>query len=195
MPSVTRVPLEMLSFHLQSQTVNNEVNKYYYKVRIINPLKKSEVVVRQLNNFTSKFKSVKDIRIKLIEEFGEQVPNNLDFTVGFYDGSQQAKVWLCTTDDLTSMYSKYPSGGSLSLWCDGKSDVKRKREVDSTTAYRHQKEEEADAVYKELQEKHSTKYDSPRLRLWARMISNGLHEDYSEPPGIPAFSGNAKKRS
>ena len=27
------------------------------------------------------------------------------------------------------------------------------------------------------------------------MISNGLHEDYSEPPDIPAFSGNAKKRS
>ena len=84
------------------------------------------MIVRQLNNFTSQFKSVKDIRIKLIEEFGEQVPSNLDFTVGFYDGSQQAKVWLCTTDDLTSMYSKYLNGSSLSLWCDGKSDIKRK---------------------------------------------------------------------
>lgn len=69
------------------------------------------------------------------------------------------------TDDLTSMYSKYSSGSSLSLWCDGKSHIKRKQEVDSTTAYRHQKEEETDAVYKELQEKYSTKYDSPRLRL------------------------------
>ena len=36
-------------------------DKYCYKVKIINPSKKSEVIVRQLNNFTSKFKSVSDI--------------------------------------------------------------------------------------------------------------------------------------
>ena len=169
-------------------------DKYCYKVKIINPSKKSEVIVRQLNNCTSKFKSVSDIRIKLIDQFGEQVPSTLDFTVGYYDGSQQAKVWLCTTDDLNAMYSKHPNGGSLSLWCDGKADPKRKREVDSSTTYRHQKEEEAEAIYKELREKHSSMYDSPRLRLWARMISSGLHEDYYEPPDIPAFSGNGCKR-
>ena len=38
-------------------------------------------------------------------------------------------------------------------------------------------------------------YDSPRIQLWARMISSGLHEDYYEPPDIPAFSGNGCKRS
>ena len=141
-------------------------DKYCYKVKIINPSKKSEVIVRQLNNFTSKFKSVSDIRIKLIDQFGEQVPSTLDFTVGYYDGSQQAKVWLCTTDDLNTMYSKHPDGGSLSLWCDGKTDSsKRKREVDSSTTYRHQKEEEAEAIHKELREKHSSMYDSPRLQL------------------------------
>ena len=75
------------------------------------------------------------------------MPSNLDFTVGYYDGSQQAKVWLCTADDLSTMYSKYPNGGTLSLWCDGKSDLKRKRNVDSSTTYHHQKEEEADTIF------------------------------------------------
>ena len=97
---------------------------------------------------------------------------------------------------MYTLYSKHPDGGLLSLWCDGKTDSsKRKREVDSSTTYRHQKEEEAEAIYKELREKHSSMYDSPKLRLWARMISSSLHEDYYEPQDIPAFSGNCCKRS
>ena len=28
----------------------------------------------------------------LIDQFGEQVPSTLDFTVGYYDDSQQAKL-------------------------------------------------------------------------------------------------------
>ena len=36
---------------------------YTYKVRIINPAKKSEVIVRQLNKFNAKFESVTALRI------------------------------------------------------------------------------------------------------------------------------------
>lgn len=62
-------------------------DKYCCKVKIINPSKKNEVIVRQLNNFTTKFTSANDNRIKLIDQFIEQVPSSLDFTVGYYDGS------------------------------------------------------------------------------------------------------------
>ena len=31
------------------------------------------------------------------------------------------------------------------------------------------------------------KFGVPRLRLWARMISSGLHQSTEEPPKIPAF--------
>ena len=48
----------------------------------------------------------------------KQVPNSLDFTIGYFDGCQQAKVWLYT-EDLKSMYSKYPKGGPINLWCNG----------------------------------------------------------------------------
>lgn len=59
----------------------------------------SEAIVRQLNNFTSKFKSIEDIWIKLIDEFGDQVPSSLNFTFDYYEGSPQVKIWLCTTND------------------------------------------------------------------------------------------------
>ena len=69
---------------------------YSYKVKIINPHKKSEIIVRQLNKFSSKFDTPLDVRLKLISECGEHVPNTADFNVGFYDGGQQAKVWIVT---------------------------------------------------------------------------------------------------
>ena len=75
-----------------------------------------------------------DINYDRAYEFGEQVPSQLDFSVGYYDGSQQAKTWLVTRDDLDAMYKKYPNGGSVSLWCDGRATEvasKRKRDLDS----------------------------------------------------------------
>ena len=65
---------------------------YSYKVKIINPLKKSDVVVRQLHRFNSKFDSLTALRVKLIDEFAETVPNTVNFNVGYFDGRQQAKI-------------------------------------------------------------------------------------------------------
>ena len=100
--------------------------------------------------------------MKLIEEFGDQVPSQLDFSVGYYDGNQQAKTWLVTKDDLDALYTKYPNGGNVALWCDGRSTdsaPKRKRDLDSQlgSSYRQGKEEEAEATYAELREKHGSK--------------------------------------
>ncbi len=47
----------------------------------------------------------------------------MDFCVGYCEGSQQARVWLVTSDDLNSMYLRYRKGGPITLWCDGKSSV------------------------------------------------------------------------
>ncbi len=94
---------------------------YAYKVRIINPAKKSDIVVCQLNKFNSRFESVTTLRTKLREDFKDQVPNTVDFCGGYCEGSQQARVWLVTSDDLNSMYLRYRKGGPITLWCDGKS--------------------------------------------------------------------------
>ena len=52
---------------------------YSYKVKIINPAKKSDVIVHHLNDCSMKFESVMALCVKLIESFRENVPNTIDF--------------------------------------------------------------------------------------------------------------------
>ena len=46
------------------------------------------------NNYSAKFESVNALRVNLIEAFQEGVRKTIDFNVGYYEGSRQAKVWL-----------------------------------------------------------------------------------------------------
>lgn len=172
---------------------------FSYKVKIINPNKKSDVIVRQLNRFKSKFSSPLDIRLKIIEECSQHVPSTTDYNVGYFD--QQAKVLLVTNDDVETMYQNC-STRSITLWCDGNQVQKtsgstgKKRKYDSVSEYREDKENEVDTVLEELQEIHEDgQYDMPRLRLWSRMIATGIHNDYHNPPNIPALTGNSSKRA
>ena len=57
-----------------------------------------------------KFDSVTAIHVKLIDELGDQVPDKVDFNVGYYEGKQQAKIWLVSREDLEMMYSNYSKG-------------------------------------------------------------------------------------
>ena len=89
-------------------------------MKIINPLKKSEVVVRQLHHFNAKFSSAMAMRVKFRENFKQQVPDSLTFEAGYYEGNKHAKVWVITDDDIEGMYGKYPNGGEVTLWCEGR---------------------------------------------------------------------------
>ena len=173
--------------------------RYSYKIKIINPKRKSETVMRHLHNVTTKFESILVMRAKLAESLGEQVPKTLTFDVGYYEGQQHSKIWLCSDTDLDTMYQKN-SSGEITLWCDGSvnseesAHTKRKRDDTSTgPSKRQKKEEEVDSVFQELREKHGAKYDTPRLRLWARMVASNLHEDLDTPPAIPAFSSTPRR--
>ena len=95
------------------------------------------------------------------------------------------------------MYEKY-SHGEISLWCDGRAEetlVTKKRKRDEMIVTRYEdKENELDEVFKELKMKHIDKFDIPKLRLWARMITSNLHDSTDEPPNIPAFGVSTSKR-
>jgi len=165
-------------------------------VKVINPTKKSDIIVRQLHNFYVKFTSVNALRVKLIEQFQEQVPDTLKFSVGYFDGRHQMSLVSC--DDLHGMYSKYKFGGEIVLWCSGRCqevDARkcRKRESDTGLLKRQEKEEELEGVFKDLKGRHNEKYTLPQLRLWARMISSSIHNDMDNPPDIPAFRGSCKR--
>ena len=122
---------------------------YAYKVRIINPTKKSEVKVRLINHRNARFKSVTELRRHLADEFEDMIPASETFDVGFMEGSQQAQIWLENSEDLNRMYKSYPNGGNITFWCYGTSQdpdtagVKRKRDNEVSTR-RQDKEEEVD---------------------------------------------------
>ena len=99
------------------------------------------------------------------------------------------------------MYGLHPKGGEVLLWCDGVSDVGTEsrvgskhslKEADITASKRSRQECEVESVYKELSEKHQQTWDVPRLKLWARCIVSGVHDDYDDPPKVPAFSGSTQ---
>ena len=173
---------------------------YSYKVKIINPMKKSDVVVRQLHNVTTKFDSVSAIRVRFMEELKEHVPITADFDVGFFEGT--TKLLMVSTEDVNSMYLKYKNGGPIMLWCTGRQPVldrdedreRRKRSRSTAETSRQDKEEEVDDTFEQLLERHGNEYDTPKLRLWSRMICSGIHDDFDTPPDIPAFSGAISKR-
>ena len=164
---------------------------YTYKVRIINPNRKSDVVSWYLNKYSSKFASVMAIRMLLIEEFKDQVPDSTSFQVGYFEGSQQMKIWIVTEVDLKDIHK---ARGQINMWCEGvsndgatkgQSSSKRKRDESGVP----KKEEDVENNFKVLQDKHDKdkQFTTPLLRLWARTISAGLHDDF-DTPDLPAFS-------
>ena len=139
------------------------------------------------------------LRAKIIDQFQDSVPNTLDFNVGYFEGRQQSKMWLVTKEDLDSMYTKHPNG-DFTFWCDGRycesetvEDGRGKRKRDLAGSKRQEREEEVYSLFKDLKEKHGSSYETPKLRLWARMVASNLH-DLDSPPQIPAFTGTASKR-
>lgn len=82
--------------------------------------------MRELRKFHRKFSSVVDLKVKLLEELEEFMPPNISFSVGYYEGRQSTKYWLCTPDDLDAMYRMYNKhpGKEVSLWCEGRSTDK-----------------------------------------------------------------------
>ena len=166
-------------------------------MRIINPNKKSDFKLRLIHNFVSKFKTVEQLKELLMSQFESLVSSSSDFDVGYIEGSQQ-KLGVETEEDLHFMYRANKKGGNITLWCDGcfpssttGPGTKRKREVE-TAMRRQDKEDEVEKIVMELSKKHP-EIEKTKIRLWARMISGGLHDDYEKPPDIPAFHRPLKR--
>ena len=142
------------------------------------------------------------MRAKLVEEFQEQVPSDLTFNVGYFEGQSHSKISLVCNDDLDCMYAHCNKKGEITLWCDSRVELSDeggrplgKRRKEEAASRRQEKEEEVDEVFEELMEAHHGDFSTPQLRLWARMIASHLHDDRESPPNIPAFGKSIPKRS
>jgi len=163
---------------------------YRYKVKVFDPCKKSEYIVRQLHKFKEKACSIAHLKQALMIELGNDVPREVvKCKMGYFEGRHQTKRWLACEDDLKLMYDKFKMPGSeIFLWCNGREvqdNTKGKSQVNNK---RQAREEELDSIFKELKEKHDT-YSGPQLRLWARMIASGTHDSFDEPPRVPMILG------
>ena len=60
---------------------------------------------------------------------------------------------------------------------------------------RAEKEKEIDKLTLELKELHSNQqnFSDPQYRLWARMITNGIHSSKESPPNVPGFPTRTAK--
>ena len=84
------------------------------------------MVVRDRRQFHGLFRSVVDLRVKLVEEFKDQVPETLNFSVGYFVGKQSTKKWVVLQEDLECMYTAVRQAGKtdICLWCDGRQEAK-----------------------------------------------------------------------
>ena len=73
-----------------------------YRLKIINPNKKSDFVVRDVHHFGGKFTTILDVKEKIMEEFKDKLPETTDFKVGYFYGEQSTKHWIVTQEDLNA---------------------------------------------------------------------------------------------
>lgn len=162
-----------------------------------------------MHKFHGKFSSVISMKVKVIEEFQELVPQTLEFHLGYYLGKQSTKYWVMSEDDLAVMYASLDEDGkdNVLLWCDGRSPApqnclqsssslptsRKRKNTDHVVDKQQEKIDDFD-IYKSLKEKHGSTYTNPQLRLWARMIEAGNHESTEDPPKIPAITGAIPKK-
>ena len=187
------------------------LQKFAYSVKIYNPVHRSEFTWRDLHDASHQFSSIGALRLALYHELEDDIPDDEQYNLGYFEGKQQKKKWLVSSSDLDAMYACFEGKQQISLWCDGKqppesecesSDEdgrrsKRKKKKKNSRKQRKTKaddrEEELESIFQQLKEKHESKYSGTQLRLWARMIVAKTHDDMDEPPKVPMITGAVQK--
>lgn len=167
-------------------------------MKIIDTRKKSKWIVQSWHDACEKIKSPKDLKARLAESFPEDLPDDLSFKVGYFQGKSGSKRWIIEPRDLEKMYSLFKKKNTeINLWCEGKSPTEelepaKKRAKTSGATRRELFEDEVETIFIKLKDMHP-KFPLPKLRLWARLIKNGRYDKYDKPPDIPLISGSSAK--
>jgi len=95
------------------------------------------------------------------------------------------------------MYASFPSGSRLTLWCEvpvhkdnkGRATIKSRAQTP-----RDKLDDDLQDIVVKLKEKYPD-MEVPKIRLWAKLIQSGHHEDYVTPPNIPLITGKVSGKS
>ena len=171
--------------------VHNEEQVYEYSIRVIDPKKRSNYKTMAWHDASWKFNSIQSVKAKIAESFPDDVSHDLGFQIGYYHGRGSTKRWLVEERDLMDMYKK--SKNNINLWCEGICATENEPPAPPAKKPRITKreaiEDEVDEMFTSLKSKHPS-FALPKLRLWARLIRSGHHEDYDTPPNIPLITGS-----
>ena len=179
-----------------SETESEQTSGYSYFVKMINPKKKSDFVVRMWHDEHSQFKSPAELKIKLLDTFPEDISNTQDFQVGYFEPPGSTKRWISSNRDIVAMYTTFKPGSKINLWCDRKinsgdeeeNDQPRKKKKKSLQSLQTDNERDLDEIFHDLKKKNP-KMEAPKLRLWAKLIESGRYDSYEDPPAIPLITG------
>lgn len=182
-----------------SDSEDHGSGSYTYLVKIINPKKKSDYIVRMWHGVSEAFKTPTTLREKLREAFPHDIPSSTDFQVGYLEGN--TKRWIVEERDLSAMYDSFDDGSKITMWCDGRGEgadtsksegvpAPKRRKTDSQDVPSLSEMADDDDVYKKLKAKHPD-MANPKLRLWAKLISRGRYDDYDNIPPIPLLQGDS----
>ena len=176
-------------------TIMQVVPQYKYKVKLHNSKKRKKAIVLNLHGITGKYTSVNQLKSDIRNELRELRKEYFDF--GYFETRQESsKVWVVSSKDLEVMYEK--SGKEVYLWVTAVDRDENDSDLDEPErkrTKRQSKEDELDDIFYKLKLEHgSVKYSPPQLKLWARMISNGTHDDYKSPPRVPMITGMQPKQ-
>ena len=162
---------------------------------------------RDLHDVSHRFKSIRELRFALHHELEDEISDNEDYSLGYFEGRQQKKKWLVSPSDLEAMYVTFEGKTKISLWCEGKQIAsdhdtsgdeephpkRRKKNKSDGSKKINEREDELENVFRQLKEKHQDNFSGPQLRLWARMIVAKTHDNLDEPPKVPMITGNIQR--
>ena len=165
-------------------------------MKFIPRTKKSSFTERIWHHVHKRFTTLSALQSKLQESFPEHVGEVLDCEIDFFEKRNNKKCWIKNVDD---MYANHCPSDSLKLWC-----IEQDKPIDEgvrprkpTQDKRLGKESRKDleSPVQELSDKQGKNYTEAQLRVWVRLIINGLHKDMDNPPNIPIISGEEEKKS
>ena len=187
-------------------------------VKILNPANRKEYKMYTLRGLRREdIDCPTKLRQEIFTQCGESVvPKPPKMELGYFHKSK--KVWLNNRLDLSDAWELVSRGENIVFWCVG---VNASRCVDSESRKRTQdkqdsvsdeecepqkkakktvklsKQEERKAKAEEyettLKEKHEGSYTRFQYKLWAEMLTAGVHDDINTPPAASMFSRENKR--
>ena len=75
-------------------------------------------MICEVHQFNQRFATIQELKEKIMEEFSDQLPEAMDYQVGYFHGKQSAKRWIMTQEDLNLMYESKKE--NILLWADAR---------------------------------------------------------------------------